>query len=179
MTGAQLETGSPMSVLPIIAELSLAAADPEAGGETAAVQPAPSPGVQIVEIDQQAAVRAAFLAAQALQGPLDGVWRLQDAKGRTLFVLALTDPGGAPAPLSAAPDHPGVEGAWRDPNRARAAGGSGFLDNVRSNGARLSLRFAEDPGQPEALSLRLGRDGRWRGELDSGGVPRPVVMTRF
>ena len=165
-----------MSVLPVIAALYLAAADPEAGGETA---PAPPPGVQVVEIDQEAAVRAAFQAAEALQGPLDGVWRLQDEAGRTLYVFALADPGEAPAPLSATPDHPGVEGAWRDPNKARAFDSSGFLDSVRSDGARVSIRFVEDPGQPETLSLSASRDGRWRGELNIAGAPRPVVMTRF
>ena len=180
MITVQLEPGSPVSVLPVIAALYLAAADPDAGGEAApAVIAAPTQGVQVIEIDQEAAVRGAFRAAEALQGPLDGLWRVQDNDGRTLFVFALADPGDAPAPLSAMPDHPGVEGAWRDPNKARAQGSSGFLDSVRSDGARVSIRFAEDPAQPETLSLSAGRDGRWRGELNVAGAPRPVIMTRF
>ncbi len=130
-------------------------------------------------VDQQGAIQAAFRAAEAMQGPLDGLWRVQDNDGRTLLVFALVDPGDAPAPLSAMPDHPGVEGAWRDPNKARAQGSSGFLDSVRSDGGRVSIRFAEDPAQPETLSLSAGRDGRWRGELNVAGAPRRVIMTRF
>jgi hypothetical protein len=169
-----------VSVLPVIAALYLTATDPDAGGEAApAVQAAPTPGVQVIEIDQEAAVRDAFRAAEAMQGPLDGLWRVQDKEGRTLFVFALADPGDAPAPLSATPERPGVEGAWRDPNRARAADSSGFIDSVRSDGRSVSIRFAEDPVQPETLSLSAGRDGRWRGELNVAGAPRPVVMTRF
>lgn len=160
-----------------LAALWLAAAaptDPE-------LQPAPpapmeTPGAP----DQAASVQSAFDAAEAMQGPLDGIWRLTDAGGRTLFIFDLSDPGGPPAPLAASPDHPGVEGAWRDPGRPGKADASGFLGAIRRDGGRLSMRFVEGPDQAEAtVDLALGRDGVWRGALTGDGPRRAVTMIRF
>lgn len=177
-----------MSVSSALFAVALAAAAPAAPapGQPADEAQASQPGQPDLRtdgpgmVDQTAAVQAAYQAAEAMQGPLDGVWRLDDEAGRTLFVLALSDPGAAPAPLAARPDDPGVEGAWRDPNRPRAPDASGFLDSIRRGRAGLSIRFVQGPGQRSmALTLRAGRDGRWTGELAGDGAPRRVVMSRF
>jgi hypothetical protein len=131
--------------------------------------------------DQEAAIQAAFQAAESLQGPLDGVWRLDDASGRTLFVFALSDPGGRPAPLAASPDNPGVEGAWRDPDRPRDVDGSGLLDSVRRDGRRVQIRFVVGPDRLcEVVTLKAAGTARWKGELSAApGARRAVIMTRF
>jgi hypothetical protein len=161
----------------ILAALWLAAApppDPEL--QTAPPAPMEAPGAP----DQAASVQSAFAAAEAMQGPLDGIWRLNDASGRTLFIFDLSDAGGPPAPLAASPDHPGVEGAWRDPNRPGKADASGFMDNIQREGARLSIRFVEGPDQANAtVNLALGRDGVWRGALSGAGPRQAVTMIRF
>jgi hypothetical protein len=159
------------------AALWLAAAAPP-DPELQAAPPAPmeTPGAP----DQQASVQAAFAAAEAMQGPLDGIWRLNDAAGRTLFIFALSDAGGPPAPLAASPEHPGVEGAWRDPGRPGKADASGFVDNVTRNGGHLSIRFVEGSDQARAMvELTLGRAGVWSGALTGAGPRQAVTMIRF
>ena len=159
-----------MSVLSTFAAAMLATAP-------AADQAAPgAPGSD----DQAGAVYAAFDAAEALQGPLDGLWRLDDAAGRTLFVFDLVDPGGPPAPLAAHPDHPGLEGAWRDPSRPRAPDASGVIDSVSRAGAQLSIRFVQGPRRaPMMLTLTADPQGRWSGELAGDGARQAVVMRRL
>ena len=133
--------------------------DPEA---SAAAEPDPPQDAP----DQEGAVAAAYQAAEAMQGPLDGLWRLQSAGGRTLYIFSLSDAGDAPAPLAASPDHPGVEGAWRDPGRTGAPDASGFIDSVRRQGDWLQIRFVEGADKrPETVTLRAGQTGRWSGEL--------------
>lgn len=148
-----------------------------------AVTPAPAssadlgaPGTD----DQAVAVQAAFAAAEQLQGPLDGLWRIEDADGRTLFVFDLIDPGGPPAPLSADPDHPGLEGAWRDPNRPRGPDSSGVIDAVSRDGPHLSIHFVQGADQAtRAIVLTQDASGGWSGELADGGARRQVVMRRL
>lgn len=159
------------------AALWLAAAAP-ADPELQATSPAPAdtPGAP----DQGASVQSAFDAAEAMQGPLDGLWRLNDASGRTLFIFDLSDPGGPPAPLAAAPDHPGVEGAWRDPARPGKADASGLLDTVVLSSGRLTIGFLKGPDHQAAkVALRRGSDGVWRGALTGAGPRQTVTMIRF
>lgn len=123
---------------------------------------------------------AAYRDAEALQGPLDGLWRVRDGAGRLLFVLALSDPGEPPAPLASDPGHPHVEGAWRDPARSRAPDGSGLVSSVRRRAdGSLEIRMASPDGQSETLAMRAARDGRWHGSLTVAGARRAVVMSRF
>lgn len=130
--------------------------------------------------DQQASVQSAFAAAEAMQGPLDGIWRLNDAAGRTLFIFDLSDAGGPPAPLAASPDHPTVEGAWRDPNRPGKADASGFVASISQGGGHLTIRFVEGPDQASAaVDLALGRDDVWSGALSGAGPRQAVTMIRF
>jgi hypothetical protein len=155
-----------------------ATADPEAASGPAAPgdDAEPAPGAP----DQQAAVKSAYAAAESLLGPLDGLWRLEDTSGRALFILDLSDPGPPPAPLAAAPDDPGLEGAWRDPADPRAPDASGLIDGARRSGDHLSIAFTRGTDQaPVAIDLRKSRDGRWTGALTIAGARQAVVMTRF
>jgi hypothetical protein len=126
--------------------------------------------------DQAGRIGPAFEAAEALQGPLDGEWRIRDRAGRTLYVLSLSDPGEAPAPLARDPAHPGVEGAWRNPGRSRAAG-AGVIDTVTTKGASVLIAFSD--GQAEAVTLRRVARARWTGTLVRAGRRLAVAMTRF
>ncbi len=173
-----------MSVLAALAAAWLIAAgaptaddiDPESGPAAGA----PGPVEMASPTDQDVDVAAAYAAAQSLQGSLDGLWKLVDGDGRTLYIFSLSEAGDAPAPLAGDPSHPGVEGAWRDPARPGQADASGFLDSVDEDGGRLWIRFTDGGGQrPETLTLKVIAKDRWSGQLSGGGAARPVVMTRF
>jgi hypothetical protein len=131
---------------------------------------------QMSEAERQAAVQGAYAAAEARRGPLDGRWRLTASDGRALYIFQLSDPGQVPDPRSGDPSAPVIEGAWRDPARPSAAGGSGFLSHVRRDGGSLSVRFVDrDPARPMVVTLRQQRDGVWAGVLRG----RRVTMSRF
>ena len=187
-----------MSVLAALAVLLMQAAQPAEPSAPAAppvaapTPPAPSTPAQptidsvldqepITEDAREAAVKAAFAAAQARRGPLDGRWRLSTPDGQTLYIFQLADPGQSPDPRSISPSVPVIEGAWRDPRREGAVGGSGFLTNVRRDGADLILRFSQgaDPARSQLVTLRLRPAGDWAGTLQGETAPQPVVMTRF
>jgi hypothetical protein len=154
-------------------------APPEAEGPPPTIESllAPPP---IDEDARQAAVRAAYDAAQARRGPLDGPWRLSATGGGTLYIFQFSDPGQTPDPRSITPNAPVVEGAWRDPRRGGVPGGSGFLTNVRRDGADLLVRFYDrDPGRAQVVTLHARPGGDWAGVLEGEAPARPVVMTRF
>ena len=116
----------------------------------------------------EARVHAAYDDAEARQGPLDGRWQLTGADGDPLFVLVLSDPGGA-----------NIVGAWRDMRRTPRAQDSGFLTGGARTADGVDVRFTE-PGQSETvLQLRPTADGRWGGELTESGAVRSVVLSRF
>lgn len=56
-----------------------------------------------IETAYEQGVASAEIRADQTAGPLDGVWRIVDAGGRTHFDLVLIDPGVGPA-----------EGGWRN-----------------------------------------------------------------
>lgn len=106
-----------------------------------------------IEIAYEQGVASAELRADQTAGPLDGLWRISDAEGRTLYEVLLMDPGVGP-----------VEGGWRN---GRDGGGA------VSDGRTLTL---EDDGGGVIVLERAG-DG-WRGRLTLDGRARPVTLTR-
>jgi hypothetical protein len=96
-------------------------------------------------------VSSAEIRADQTAGPLDGMWRVRDAAGRTLFDIVLTDRGSG-----------SVEGGWR---RADGSGAALF------DGRVLTL---EGGG---AIALEPAPAG-WSGQLTGDGQTRPVTVTR-
>lgn len=107
-------------------------------------------------------------AAQALQGPLDGTWRLALGAGLAILILQVTDHGGD-GPLSA---------AWREPDGPEAP--MGLVDRAERSGDRLVIEVPAGDGRP-ALRLRLRRlgPGLWRGWLDSAGRRQTVRLEKL
>ena len=138
-----------------------------------------APTDPLADETQGSTVQSAYAAAEQRQGPLDGRWRLSDGAGAPLFDFQLSDPGANRSPRSSNPDHPDIEGAWRDLRREGAMGASGFLLSVRHDGASLEISFEEaNPKRPGRLALHLAADGGWKGELTEGGAPQIVFMDR-
>jgi hypothetical protein len=134
----------------------------------------------MTEDAREAAVRAAYAAAQARRGGLDGRWRLEARDGRTLYVFQLSDPGFSPDPRSSTPGRPVIEGAWRDPARDGTHQGSGFLSSVERDGAALVVRFVDhNPDCTQDVSLRQRADGVWVGTLEGETASQTVTMRRF
>lgn len=95
-----------------------------------------------VEAAYEQGVASAEIRADQAAGGLDGVWRLVDATGRTLYDLVLSDSGVGP-----------IEGGWRGP----AGWGP-----ATSDGTTLTL---EGVG-----AMTLQRTGNsWRGQLTVDG----------
>ena len=106
-----------------------------------------------VEVAYDQGVAAAEQRADQTAGPLDGLWRISDPEGRTLYEVLLMDPGVGP-----------VEGGWRS---GRQGGGA------VSDGRTLTL---EDGGGGVIVLERAG-DG-FRGRLTVDGRTRAVTITR-
>jgi hypothetical protein len=121
-------------------------------------EPPPSPA----DLAYESRLKAAQASAQAFQGPLDGAWTLADGKGAELYVLQLVDKGRADP----------VEGAWREAAGDEAARNRGLIDEVKTEGDTLNLRFAE-----RSVTLKLS-GAVWRGELTSAAGPQPVTLVR-
>jgi hypothetical protein len=173
-----------------LAALALGAAqpDPDAPPPPApsGAQPAP-PTIDslldqppISEDARAAAVRAAFDAAQARRGSLDGRWRLAAKNGGALFLFQFSDPGQIPDPRSANPRVPVIEGSWMDAFSSTARNGSGFLTSVERSGDALTLRFdiSPDPRRERVVVLHRQSGGDWVGDMMVNGAPQPVVMRR-
>lgn len=123
---------------------------------------APLPAEKVYEMR----VRGSIAAAQDLQGPLDGGWRVTEADGRQILALQIVDKAGGAGTL---------EGAWRDLRRAGAVGSTGLIDDLQRDGEGLAARFSPREGETAALTLRPSPDGRWAGELVENGMTRAVV----
>lgn len=115
-----------------------------------------------------ARVEDAEVAAQALQGPLDGAWLLRDYDGRFLYAFEVSDPPGWNGPAL---------GAWRD--AADRLGRVSFLALGRHR-----LRIILDGSAPETIDFVEAETGSWRGKLTGVGAvtlsrglatPRPAV----
>lgn len=173
-SGAPAPATAPAALPPPAA----ATASPDAP-ETPATRPDESapPADPLADDAQGLTVESAYRAAQDRRGPLDGRWRLSDGAGAPLFDFQLADPGAAPSPAAADPDHPEIEGAWRDLRREGALAASGFLTSVRREGEALELTFSEGP-RTVRIRLTPVSGAGWRGELDEGAGPRAVFLER-
>ena len=110
-----------------------------------------------IEIAYEQGVASAEQRADQTAGPLDGLWRIRDGEGRTLYDVLLMDPGVGP-----------VEGGWRN---GRETGGA------VSDGRTLTLEDLSPEGGGGVIVLE--RDGSvWRGRLTMDGRTRPVTISR-
>lgn len=109
-------------------------------------------------------ISSSAVAAQSLQGPLDGTWALQGARGRTLYVLQIVDPvtGGD------------LQMAWRE---GTPGGVLGTVAYVRRQGDVLTFSI-DDLGQTIRVSLRRAAGGVWRGQLHNGRGTMAVRLRR-
>jgi len=130
--------------------------------------PAPTAPSGAVPAEQvyEMRVRGSIAAAQNLQGPLDGGWRVTGTDGGQILALQIVDKAGGGGVL---------EGAWRDVRRAGAVGSTGLIDDLQRDGEDVVARFSVHEGQTSTLTLRPTPDGRWTGELIEDGAIRPVL----
>lgn len=106
-------------------------------------------------------------AAQALQGELDGTWVLWDGRGRTLFVLQITDPPGGQGPL---------EAAWRGP---KAGSPMGLVTRIEHVGNQLFLEFATGDDTAVTRFRLVRRPGMgWRGVCSGPHGQQRVRLAR-
>src|SRR5579859_4290776 len=96
-----------MSVLAALALLAVQAGEPDADAPKPPIGSSAPPTIDSLldqppmdEDARQAAVQAAYAAAQARRGGLDGRWRLTGADGQPLYIFQFTDPGPSPDPRS-------------------------------------------------------------------------------
>jgi hypothetical protein len=152
------------TILPIPAPEAPAPAYPPSG-EHAVPQGGYVPAEQAYELR----VKGSIVAAQGLQGPLDGGWKVAGPDGATLYALQIVDPAGGYGPL---------EGAWRDVRRPGAVGSTGLIDSVVRDGSDLVVRFSAKPGQSTMLTLHPTGETRWAGDLVEAGAARTVIAER-
>jgi hypothetical protein len=114
-------------------------------------------------------IKGSILAAQGLQGPMDGAWSLNGPDGATLYDLQIVDPAGG---------YGGLEGAWRDVRRPGAVGSTGLIDFVDRSTGELTARFSPRPGQSATVTLRPRGDGAWTGSLNENGIDTLVTARR-
>jgi hypothetical protein len=138
---------------------------PPAAGQPAAPQGSYVPAEQIYEMR----VKGSIVAAQGLQGPLDGGWKVAGPDGSVLYALQMVDPAGGYGP---------VEGAWRDVRRVGAVGSTGLIDSVERSGSDLVVRFSPRAGQSTVLTLHPTGETRWAGDLVEAGAARAVIAER-
>jgi len=115
-------------------------------------------------------IRQSVAAAQGLQGPLDGRWTLYDRSGRPLYIFIFVDPAGGRGVL---------EGAWRDPRRARGSDDLGVVDRLDHAGLNLTLDFTPRAGAAAtAIRLEGQASGAWDGEMTEAGAVQKVSLRR-
>lgn len=112
-----------------------------------------------------ARISSSAVAAQSLQGQLDGTWALENARGRTLYVLQIVDPvtGG------------GLQAAWREATPGAMLGTVTYISRLRD-----FLTFSIDSLGPSIrVSLRRGAGAVWRGQLHKGRWTMAVRLRRL
>ncbi|SFK50218.1 hypothetical protein [Caulobacter sp. UNC279MFTsu5.1] len=114
-------------------------------------------------------VKSSIVAAQGLQGPLDGGWAIDGPGGTALYTLQVVDKvGGGDA----------LEGAWRDMRRTGQVGSTGLIDVIDRSSSGFLARFSPRPGQQAALELTSRGDGSWTGKLSENGTETPITAHR-
>ncbi|TCS10513.1 hypothetical protein [Caulobacter sp. BK020] len=113
-------------------------------------------------------VKGSILAAQGLQGPLDGGWSIEGADGVALYRLQIVDKVGGDT----------LEGAWRDLRRPGAVGSTGLIDSLDRSGGGFLARFSPRYGQSATLDLTSRGDGAWTGKLNENGTEIPITAHR-
>lgn len=111
-------------------------------------------------------VKGSIAAAQNLQGPLDGGWKVVGADGIQIYALQIVDKAGGYGEL---------EGAWRDVRRPGTVGSTGLIEDLRRDGDDILVRFSPKVGQSSTLTLRPAGYERWSGELVENGETMAVV----
>lgn len=111
-------------------------------------------------------VKGSVAAAQTLQGPLDGGWRVAGVDGAPLYALQIVDKAGGAGEL---------EGAWRDLRRTGSVGSTGLIEELRRDGDDIVARFSPKDGESSVLTLRPAGDERWSGRLAENGADVAVV----
>jgi hypothetical protein len=114
-------------------------------------------------------IKGSIVAAQGLQGPLDGNWAIDGPDGKALYALQIVDKVGG---------YDRLEGAWRDVRRAGAVGSTGLIDFVDRSYNGFQARFSPRPGQLATLDLTPRGDGSWSGRLNETGVQTLVIARR-
>ncbi|WP_184715152.1 hypothetical protein [Caulobacter sp.] len=115
-------------------------------------------------------VKGSIAAAQNLQGPLDGGWKIAGADGGQLYALQLVDKAGGYGEL---------EGAWRDVRRPGSVGSTGLIEDLRRDGSDVVVRFSPRGGQSSVLTLRPVGQERWAGQLSENGEVLAVVAEQL
>ncbi|MBS0361631.1 MAG: hypothetical protein JSR98_09640, partial [Proteobacteria bacterium] len=109
-------------------------------------------------------IRGSFAAAQGFQGPLDGGWTLSSP--------------GCEIALQIVERRDRLEAVWRDLRRPGSLEASGLVDDIRHNGATLTLRFDEAPFKTATVTLHEMADGRWAGRMTRGADVFDVSLRR-
>ncbi|UAL10600.1 hypothetical protein [Caulobacter segnis] len=126
-----------------------------------------SPGGELTKAQvYELRVKGSVAAAQNLQGPLDGGWRITGADGVQLYALQIVDKAGGQGEL---------EGAWRDLRRTGSVGSTGLVEELRRDGDDIVIRFSPKVGESSVLTLRSAGDERWTGELAENGASVAVA----
>ncbi len=151
------------TVLPIPTPEPPAAFPP--AGEPAAAVDGRLPAAQLYELR----VKGSIIAAQGLQGPLDGGWKIVGPDNAVLYVLQIVDAAGGSKPL---------EGAWRNMQKTGSVGSTGLIDSLQRSDQDLVVRFSPRADQALVLTLRQIDEARWSGELKDGAATLAVVAER-
>lgn len=158
---------------PVDEEAAETAANKPAPKHRATILPIPPPepeaptGAELTKAQvYELRVKGSIAAAQNLQGPLDGGWKVASADGGQLYALQIVDKAGGYGDL---------EGAWRDVRRPGTVGSTGLIDDLRRDGGDVVVRFSPKGGQSSVLTLRPAGSERWSGELVENGVTQTVT----